>query len=352
MLHQIPGIAIQGFDRDRRVIFWNEYSEALYGYTAAEALGEKAEDLFFPENLREAIIRQFGHWIRHGVPTLPTEQVLQSKDGRTLHVHAHHVLLYDTCQEPELYCIHIDQTQKKQTEEALKISDRFFRHAIDMFCILGSDGYFKKINPFWTTVLGWSEEELLGKPFIEYLHPEDLEPTLSIRKRLIEENTIVPFENRYLCKDGTYRWLSWKYFLNPEGQAIFGVARDVTLNKEVQKSLKESKERFRGIFENNHAVMLIIDPENGNLIDANPAARKYYGYSAEEFSKMNISQINLMSREAVRQEMRSAKKNKKTFFNFQHRLAQGEIRDVEVYSGPVRKILMKKSTNFFSTVAD
>jgi len=102
-----------------------------------------------------------------------------------------------------------------------------------------------------------------------------------------------------------------------------------------QEELQESEERYRQIFNNHHTVMLIIDPQSGAVIDANPAAEAYYGYSREALCSMKITDINTLNPEEVKQEMARAKQFRKNAFHFRHRLASGEIRDVEVFSGPI-----------------
>lgn len=102
-------------------------------------------------------------------------------------------------------------------------------------------------------------------------------------------------------------------------------------------------------FNNNHTPMLIIDTETGNIDDANIAACSYYGYSKEELIKMAITDINVLKKEEVEKEMERAKKEKRMFFKFKHRLSNGEIRDVEVYSGPIN---LNNQELLFSVVHD
>ena len=99
--------------------------------------------------------------------------------------------------------------------------------------------------------------------------------------------------------------------------------------------LRESEERYRNIFENNHSVMLIIDPVNGAIIDANPVAAAYYGWSRAELLTMNIADINSMTQEEIAAEMALARARKQDHFYFRHRLANGALRDVETISGPI-----------------
>jgi len=103
----------------------------------------------------------------------------------------------------------------------------------------------------------------------------------------------------------------------------------------IEEELHESEERYRGLFENNHAIMLLIDPDNGAIVDANDAASTYYGWSIEELKMRRIDEINTLKREEVFAEMQLALSEKRNYFLFRHRLADGTIRDVEVYSGPI-----------------
>lgn len=116
-----------------------------------------------------------------------------------------------------------------------------------------------------------------------------------------------------------------------------------------QQLLRESEERYRSLFENNHAVMLLIDPDSGAIMDANPAACAYYGWSRETLMKRNIREINTLTPDQTYAEMQLARLEKRNHFYFQHRLADGTIRDVEVYSGPIR---LKHQDLLYSIVHD
>ena len=111
---------------------------------------------------------------------------------------------------------------------------------------------------------------------------------------------------------------------------------DLEVNGSPRKNTRESEEFYSALFQNNHAVMLLIDPETADIVDANQAACSFYQYSYESLIKMKMHDINTLSKESVFEAMRQARLEHKNYFHFQHRLANGEIRDVEVYSGPVR----------------
>lgn len=104
---------------------------------------------------------------------------------------------------------------------------------------------------------------------------------------------------------------------------------------ELQNRPGKAKELYRSLFDCSHSIMLIIHPESGNILDANVAACEFYGYTKDEITNMRILDINTLSEEHVFKEMQKAKLAKRKIFNFRHRLSSGEIKDVEVFTGPI-----------------
>ena len=102
-----------------------------------------------------------------------------------------------------------------------------------------------------------------------------------------------------------------------------------------EEALSESEARYRSLFENNHSVMLLVDPATAEIVDANPAACSFYGYSRTELTGKKITDINILPAEEVKQEMERASREQHRHFEFQHRLANDNVRDVEVHSGPI-----------------
>jgi PAS domain S-box-containing protein len=133
------------------------------------------------------------------------------------------------------------------------LSGGFFDLSIDMLCIVAFAGHFKRLNPAWERTLGFTLEEMRSRPMIELVHPEDRERTLDQNRRVRAGGQALAFENRYRCKDGSYRWLLWNATADPEKQVIYSVARDITerkqaeeererLVRELQKALAEVRE--------------------------------------------------------------------------------------------------------------
>jgi PAS domain S-box-containing protein len=118
---------------------------------------------------------------------------------------------------------------------AREFEDRFFDVSIDLLCFLDFGGYFKRLNPAWERTLGFTREELQSKPFIEFVHPDDRARTLEQNRKVRAGGQALGFDNRYLCKDGSYRWLRWNAAPDFGQRVIYSVARDITEMKHAEE---------------------------------------------------------------------------------------------------------------------
>lgn len=116
-----------------------------------------------------------------------------------------------------------------------ELEERFFAVSIDMLCCLDFSGHFRRLNPAWERTLGFTPEELMSRPFIEFVHPEDRERTLAQNREVRSGAQALGFENRYLCKDGSYKWFLWNAAADAAGRVIFSVARDITARKQSEE---------------------------------------------------------------------------------------------------------------------
>ena len=115
----------------------------------------------------------------------------------------------------------------------------FFGMSLDMLCIAGFDGFFKLLNPAWAKVLGHTREELTAKPYLSFVHPEDRERTTAEAAKLTAGADTVSFENRYRCKDGSYKWLLWVATADSQAQLLYTAARDITDRRNAEEELKQ-----------------------------------------------------------------------------------------------------------------
>lgn len=120
--------------------------------------------------------------------------------------------------------------------------ERFFDLSIDMLCVLDFNGRFRRLNAAWETTLGFTRDELMARPFIEFVHPDDRDRTLGQNRQVRGGSHARLFENRYLCKDGSFRWLLWNSTRDEGRQVIYGVARDITARKQAD----QERERLVG----------------------------------------------------------------------------------------------------------
>ncbi len=125
-------------------------------------------------------------------------------------------------------------------DQATRVDDRFFDLSIDMLTIAHFSGYFKRLNRAWEKTLGFTRRELLSMPMFDFVHPDDRERTLEQNRIVRTGGQALGFENRYRCRDGSYRWLLWSSTADLEHQLIYAVARDVT----ARKQLEEERERL------------------------------------------------------------------------------------------------------------
>ncbi len=147
-LHQlfdaVNAISVQGYDEQRRVIYWNKGSEVLYGYTNVEATGKKLEDLIIPSDLREAVVAGHGNWINNGIEIPAAELTLRDKNNNDVSVFSSHVMFINQYGIKQMYCIDIDLTDVKQAQEQAmfreKMLETIFEAIPDLFFVMQEDG--------------------------------------------------------------------------------------------------------------------------------------------------------------------------------------------------------------------
>lgn len=171
-----------------------------------------------------------------------------------------------------------DITKRKRAEQEL---DRFFALSQDVLCVAGMDGYFKRVNPAFERMLGYSREELLSRPYLEFVHPDDREATRRQADGCATGRSVDRFENRYRCKDGSYRWLMWTSTAPGAEGVVYATAHDVTDHKRAIEALRESEERFRSLVEATSDWIWEVDAECVYTY-ASPKVKDLLGYEPDE----------------------------------------------------------------------
>jgi diguanylate cyclase (GGDEF)-like protein/PAS domain S-box-containing protein len=218
---------------------------------------------------------------------------------------------------------------------SLRRSHALLQTASDGIHVLDEDGNLLEFNDTFMNMLGYTRQEMRGMNVAgwdaQWSGPELLAKVGEYMQR--------PgiFETRHKRKDGSLIEVEINAVPTLLGDrlSLYASARDITSRKEYEAALRESEERFRSLFSKHSATMLLVEPETGAILDANPSAEKFYGYDIARLREMNIAELNTLPPEQTARERLSARLEKRNYFVFPHRLASGEIRTVEVHSTPI-----------------
>ncbi len=252
----------------------------------------------------------------------------------------------------------LDTTDRMGALEALvdreaKLQAVFSQAAVGM--VLGdARGRIEQVNDAYLNLLGYDRETFLKLTYREFTPAEDLAREAILAEELVQgSRESYSLEKRNLRADGRAVWVqvhvSRVFEPIRERTRYLGVIVDIDARKQAELELAESEARFRTLFHTHNAPFFLMDPESGEIIDANAAALRYYGYTAEEMRALHIRDINALSPEDLQKERRKAIRREQNYFIFPHRLKSGEVRTVEVYSSPV---LIQGRELLFSIVHD
>jgi len=210
------------------------------------------------------------------------EHRLLMSNGSIKYVHEQCETLYDQEGHPVRSNGTVqDITERKLAELEREQYFKFFQTTADLMCIADPNGAFQKTNPAFSEMLGYSETELTGRPFIDFVHPDDKQSTLDEMAKQIQISFPLNFENRYLCKDGTIRWLSWRAnYVKSEG-LTYATARDVTEKKHADEALRSASLYARSLIEASIDPLVTISPE-GKITDVNRATETVTGVVREQ----------------------------------------------------------------------
>ncbi len=266
----------------------------------------------------------------------------------------------------------LEERVEERTREIFRLSN--LQHVINENAGLAiistnKDGVIQTFNSAAELMLGYKASEIVGIASPIFFHDrkeleakaselsivtgEKIEADFSIFSTLVNLMLTNTTEWQYRRKDNSCFpvKLTVSHYEAPDGSigGYIGVAMDISKEKSAVKSLRESEERFHTMFHDHAAVMLLVNPETGAIVDANEAARNFYGYRFDEKNPLKMADINAFEKEQVKDLMLLAMTQKRNYFEFQHRLASGEIRMVEVHSTP---IVMARESLLFSIIHD
>jgi PAS domain S-box-containing protein len=267
--------------------YFKRINPAFYntlGYSEADILSTPFINFVHPDDVA-ATERDFEK-LKNGATVLQFENRYRCKNGE------YKWLIWNCVPDVEagsMYAVAHDFTERKQAEAE---RDKFFNVSIDLLCIAGFDGYFKRINPAFVSTLGYSEAELLSTPFLNLIHPDDIAVTVREVERLNSGATTLKFENRCRCKNGKYTWLVWNCAPDVEARLMYAVAHDITERKQTEQALRQSEERLR-LFAESDVIGMLYGDTKGGVFQANNAFLDIIGYTRDELEAGRVSWLDI-----------------------------------------------------------
>ncbi|MEN9904554.1 MAG: hypothetical protein RLZZ555_1119 [Pseudomonadota bacterium] len=239
----------------------------------------------------------------------------------------------------------IDATQRRQVELERERYLRFFESSSDLMAAVEPDGRLGLINPAFTALLGYQPHEMVGHAFTEFVHPEDIEASLSkVDQELVRAPEAKEFVNRYRDKQGVHHWIAWINFRSTGDDMLYGVGRDITERRKNEEARRESEERYRVLFTDSHVPLVVMDPESMQYIDCNAAAVAIYRLD-DRSQVLGKTPLDLAaptqydgsdSRDAARRFTQCALESGSVTFNWLHQRTDGEQWDAEVRMTTIR----------------
>jgi two-component system cell cycle sensor histidine kinase/response regulator CckA len=242
------------------------------GKSAEEMIGKHDEELFSPEEAAMHVGRDAAVLLTR--QPLEGDWSIAGPEGKFWFRVKKTPVFDDSGEVSGIFCMVRDDSRHKRAELEF---ERLFNFMPDLACIATSDGYFTKVNTAWHETLGYSEQELLSRSFIDLIHPDDIETTRAEVENVLASNATPNFVNRYRAKDGTYHWFEWNSTPIEEG-VLYAVARDITERIEQEKETRLWADAFRFCA---HGLAIGV-PATGSVLTCNEAFARMLGYAVNE----------------------------------------------------------------------
>lgn len=186
-----------------------------------------------------------------------------------------------TVEQASRWCLH------KEKEQRLTNHDLLFELSNDLLGIFSMEGKFIKLNPAFSKIFGWSDEEFMQTDFLDFVHPEDRQDTLEALQKLQYGLPLINYTNRYIVKSGKIKWIEWTSTPEIESGLVYTIGRDVTEFENRKELLVRSELKYRGLFERSQGILSIHDMK-GNFLDVNEAGLEASGFSENEMKTSSL----------------------------------------------------------------
>jgi PAS domain S-box-containing protein len=285
---------IMVIDPDGQILQVNPSWCAITGFSARDATGLRPPFPWWPADQAADRAEVLSQLLAAGT-SIESESSVRRPDGTDVDVMFTADAVRSGTQASMVVFTYHDLTERNRAEaerrRAADQLDHFFDISNDLLCIAGTDGYFKRLNPAWERVFGYTVDELCARPYLDFIHPDDTERTgLEAADQAALGKVTVSFDNRYRCRDGSYRWLNWNASPTSDG-TVHAVARDTTDQREADRA----RALLAAIVEGTHdsTIGMTLD---GTIMSWNPAAERAYGYPAQDAIGQSIDFVTLPER--------------------------------------------------------
>jgi PAS domain S-box-containing protein len=333
LLESFPG-AFYVLDAECRFVTWN----ANLGETCIGNKNDEADETIHPDD-RERMIEKMQEILHNGTELVAEVRILHrgNHDVKWYFMTGKRVVI-DGSQF--IVGLGIDIDERKKAEEAVQRSENRFRHLFEdhsaIKMLLDSEtGDIIDANQAAAEFYGYSVDDLKNMNIrgISTVTQEEIRTNLALMRSSKQKK----FSFIHRRNDGQLRnvTLFTSCIRIGDNDFLYNIIQDVTEQKLIEEALQQSEERFRKMFEDHSAIMLVIDPETGRIVDANTSAAEFYGWTKDELRRMSIQQINTLSAEEIKEAMEKSTSTRKNVFLFRHRRADNSIRDVSVFSDSI-----------------
>ncbi|MBN2634851.1 MAG: PAS domain S-box protein, partial [Prolixibacteraceae bacterium] len=335
------GDAVVSTDLEGKIVRMNPVAEYLTGWKLKQAKGKYLSEIFHIVNAKTK--KEVKNPVMKVLSTgkivgMANHTKLISKKGKEFQISDSAAPITDSRGKIKgVVLVFRDVTAEYEIREKLETTQFGIDHANIGIFRINENGKIEYVNQKAAKDLGYSVDELLKMNLFDIDSSFNKKSFASHRKR-IKNGGESTFYTTHKRKDGSVFPIevTVTYFQFNDQLLSFSFVKDITEQKKANAELKDSEEKFRKLFHNHSAIKLLIDPENGKIIEANNAASKFYGWSTEELTQMRMPQINTLPDNVLRKNFKDDWQEKKIeYFEFKHKLASGEIRDVEVFSSRI-----------------